>query len=214
MIEAQGHKDFYSILQVHPNASMQQIKKAYRMLAFKFHPDSNAGGDALSTSIFRDINEAYHILSNAEHRRAYDKEKYYTSAPTFYKNVDEWMGRIKYLKNYVTHTDPFRINRDGLCFCVDILLEPNYLLWLRNESSNTLENILSDILLIIHPLTYEQIKKITDTIAPCYVQEDFQQTIKTFTDKKRKQEQWHNSTVYIASGIAILLCLLIILFTR
>ncbi len=214
MVESPVQKDYYSILQVHPKASMLQIKKAYRMLAFKFHPDSNDGGDALSISIFRDINEAYNILSSVEHRRAYDKKNYYTSAPTFYKNREEWLDRISFLKKYVNYTDPFRINRDGLCFCVQILLEPNYHNLLSDVFDDTTEKILDDILFIIKPLTYEQSKEITDSISQFFKMDVAQQTIKSFTDKKRKQEKWQNSTAYIATGIAILLCLLIFLFTQ
>lgn len=214
MDRAPAHKDYYSILQVHPKASMLQIKKAYRILAFKFHPDSNSGGDALCTAIFRDVNEAYQILSNTVLRRAYDTENYYTSAPTFYHNVDEWIGRIEALKNYVKTTDPFRINRDGLCFCVEVLLEPNYLLWFGNDVGIGFTKILDDILFIIQPLTYEQAKKIIHTISPLYEQVTAQQTIQSFINKKRRQERWHNSSAYIAIGTAILLCLLIFLFAH
>ncbi|KAG1129933.1 hypothetical protein G6F42_004620 [Rhizopus arrhizus] len=62
--------DYYQVLQIEKDASDQQIKKAYRKLALKFHPDKNSSADAVEK--FKDISEAYEILSDPEKRRVYD----------------------------------------------------------------------------------------------------------------------------------------------
>lgn len=64
-------RDYYDILGVEKNASSQEIKKAYRKLALEWHPDRNKTSEA--TQKFKDINEAYEILSNSEKRAAYDQ---------------------------------------------------------------------------------------------------------------------------------------------
>ena len=64
-------KDYYKILGLPKSASQQEIKKAYRKLALKFHPDRNQGDKAAEAS-FKDINEAYVVLSDAEKRKSYD----------------------------------------------------------------------------------------------------------------------------------------------
>ncbi|WP_026549523.1 DnaJ C-terminal domain-containing protein [Arthrobacter sp. Br18] len=64
-------KDFYKILGVSKDASGTDIKKAYRKLARKHHPDQN-GGDAGSERMFKDVSEAYSVLSDAEERQQYD----------------------------------------------------------------------------------------------------------------------------------------------
>jgi molecular chaperone DnaJ len=64
-------KDFYKILGVAKDASDADIKKAYRKLARKHHPDTNAG-DAASEKKFKDISEAYSVLSDPEERQQYD----------------------------------------------------------------------------------------------------------------------------------------------
>ncbi len=62
-------RDYYEVLGVSKNASADDIKKAFRRLAHKYHPDKS-GGDA---DKFKEINEAYQILSNPEKRKQYDK---------------------------------------------------------------------------------------------------------------------------------------------
>ncbi len=65
-------KDFYEILGVAPEATADEIKKAYRKLAQKFHPDANPD-DASAEEKFKEISEAYATLSNAEQRKEYDQ---------------------------------------------------------------------------------------------------------------------------------------------
>lgn len=64
-------KDYYKILQVSPNADKKEIKKAYRLLARKFHPDINPG-NVLYEKKFIEIGEAYSVLVNDQKRIQYD----------------------------------------------------------------------------------------------------------------------------------------------
>jgi len=64
-------KDFYEILGVSKNASKEEIKSAYRKSALKFHPDRNKEPDAEEK--FKEINEAYEVLSNDQKKSAYDQ---------------------------------------------------------------------------------------------------------------------------------------------
>lgn len=64
-------KDFYSILGVSSDASDADIKKAYRKLARKYHPDKNPG-DAAAELKFKEVGEAHSVLSNKEQRQEYD----------------------------------------------------------------------------------------------------------------------------------------------
>jgi molecular chaperone DnaJ len=65
-------RDFYEILGVPKNASEDEIKKSYRKLAMKYHPDRNQG-DASAEVKFKEAKEAYEMLSDAEKRAAYDQ---------------------------------------------------------------------------------------------------------------------------------------------
>ncbi|MFC1746043.1 molecular chaperone DnaJ [Candidatus Riflebacteria bacterium] len=64
--------DYYSTLGVERNASDSEIKKAYRKLAMKYHPDRNSG-DKSAEEKFKEINEAFAVLSNADKRARYDR---------------------------------------------------------------------------------------------------------------------------------------------
>ena len=65
-------KDYYSLLGVDRKASQQEMKKAYRQLARKYHPDVNPG-DKSAEETFKKINEAYEVLSDKEKRKKYDR---------------------------------------------------------------------------------------------------------------------------------------------
>ena len=64
-------KDYYSVLGVSKDADGNTIKKAYRKLALKYHPDKNKGDEAASEK-FKELNEAYAVLSDKEKRSQYD----------------------------------------------------------------------------------------------------------------------------------------------
>ena len=64
-------KDYYKILGVSKDASPEEIKKAYRKLALKYHPDRTKG-DKAAEEKFKEINEAYAVLSDPEKRKEYD----------------------------------------------------------------------------------------------------------------------------------------------
>ena len=64
--------DYYKVLGIKKNASPVDIKKAYRKLAVKYHPDKNAG-DAKAETKFKEVSEAYQVLSDPEARSQYDK---------------------------------------------------------------------------------------------------------------------------------------------
>jgi len=67
-----ANKDFYAVLGVEKTADAEEIKKAYRKLAVKYHPDKNPG-DKSAEEKFKEISEAYEILSDPAKRQQYDR---------------------------------------------------------------------------------------------------------------------------------------------
>ena len=72
-------RDYYDILGVSKNVSGQEIKQAYRKLALQWHPDRNKSAEA--TEKFKEINQAYEILSNKEKKATYDQFGHTAFAP-------------------------------------------------------------------------------------------------------------------------------------
>jgi curved DNA-binding protein len=66
------YKDYYKILGVDKKATQDEIKKAYRKLAVKYHPDKNPGNKQAEEK-FKEINEANDVLSDSEKRKKYDE---------------------------------------------------------------------------------------------------------------------------------------------
>src|SRR5687767_8476907 len=66
-------QNYYDILGVKKDASADEIKKAYRKLAHKYHPDKGQGANSENDAKFKEVNEAYQVLSNEEKKSQYDQ---------------------------------------------------------------------------------------------------------------------------------------------
>src|SRR5690554_8046726 len=75
-------KDYYEVLGVSRDSGDEEIKKAYRRLAREYHPDVNKN-DPQAEEKFKEINEAYHVLSDPQKRAAYDQFGHSASEPHF-----------------------------------------------------------------------------------------------------------------------------------
>ncbi len=90
-------KNYYEILGVSENAVLEDIKKAFRSLAFKYHPDKNPGHEKEAEARFKDINEAYCVLCDEDKRRQYNLARQtgatYSDRPGFaYSQQDIFQG--------------------------------------------------------------------------------------------------------------------------
>jgi molecular chaperone DnaJ len=151
-------KDYYDILHVHPKASHEEIKRSYRKLALKFHPDKT-NNDHLASIHFKEIKEAYEVLSNQRKREAYNYERFFKVNPPKQKKdihqiSSEWiLQRSIELRKNVQATDPFRINADGLFNQIKQLLSEYNLLILKHENNTIInQKIIDELLITSRPL--------------------------------------------------------------
>ncbi|XP_013369415.1 PREDICTED: dnaJ homolog subfamily C member 4 isoform X2 [Chinchilla lanigera] len=75
-----GPSNYYELLGVHPNASMEEVKRAFFIKSKELHPDRDPGNPALH-SRFVELNEAYHVLSHEQSRRSYNSQLHSASHP-------------------------------------------------------------------------------------------------------------------------------------
>ena len=93
-------KDFYKVLGVEKNVSDADLKKTYRKLARKYHPDSNQG-DAKAEATFKEVSEAYSVLSDPEQRKEYDQIRAMGSGARFTAG-----GPARRLRGRLQHVRP------------------------------------------------------------------------------------------------------------
>ena len=78
-------RDYYEVLGVDKNATAEELKKAYRKMAIKYHPDKNPGDDE-AVKKFREITEAYEILGDEKKRKEYDNKRKFKNGQENNKN--------------------------------------------------------------------------------------------------------------------------------
>ncbi len=67
-----GKRDYYEVLGINRNASAEEVRKAYRALAKQYHPDMNTDNKEAAAEKFKEVSEAYSVLSDDQKRRQYD----------------------------------------------------------------------------------------------------------------------------------------------
>lgn len=208
-------KDYYKILGVKPEASAEEIKRAYRRLAFKYHPDRNPG-DTVTETVFKEIAEAYEILSDKKKREDYHYKRFYTYNYKYQSKStvtpQAILNEALKIKTLIDHADPFRMNKDALLFQVEQLLSENNIELLKKENQTAVNKRIFDTLLTAcNPLNYQRSIVAAEKIKRIPLTEDCSDTINNFLSVKKKADNWERYKSTIAVIIAILLCLLIFL---
>ncbi|MEJ7739164.1 MAG: DnaJ domain-containing protein [Chitinophagaceae bacterium] len=162
-------KDYYKILNLPLTATQQDIKKAYRQLAMKYHPDKNAGND-LAKAHFLEVKEAYQVLSDPDRRSLYSQQHWYRQGKQKASNSElitpqTILYKSKKLSSYILSLDSSRIDQQALHgYMVSLLKEKSVSLLINWNDQITNEQIIAELLKAAKPLSFRYMEKISERL--------------------------------------------------
>ena len=206
-------KDYYSILELSPASTVDDVKKAYRRLALQFHPDKNPG-DTIAAAIFTDAAEAYKVLGDADARKRYNYERYLIAEEEYKRpveTIETLIERIENLNASLKTTDPFRLNKNALLYAIQQLM-PDDMLLLPGTNKILLQQFLQQVSIAAAYLSTHQTKQLIELMQPLYAEHEWlQRTFNMLLQQQHKQERWEKYKVVLAIVVAAILCLIIFL---
>lgn len=210
-------KDYYKILEVSPAATHADIKKSYRRLALQYHPDKNFGNQ-LYEAKFKEISEAYKVLSNVKQREEYNRNRnQYTqtekkkaepqiTAQTILTQTIDFRRKIAVL-------DPDRMNKLALFQQIQhILSRPNIAILQRNNDPKLNKRVIEEIMFCSRFLPFAHVERICFQLtAIAGTDNAMYRKIYNFSKEVRRRTTWNKYKVILAVILAIILCFAIYL---
>ncbi len=209
-------KDYYKTLNVPVNASPGEIKKAYRSLAKRFHPDKN-GGDKYAEAYFKEVQEAYSVLCDPHSRRVYTQKRFYDLKPSL-KGIDEipltplhFLEACRRLETYVESLDFFRMDKEGLYAYVEKLLSSGAIVMLNKfDERETNNKIIGSVLNCLRPLSYVNVLEAKEYLMNISNKGDETVTaISNFVKAKREEAFWNRYKIPVLIIITLIICFFI-----
>jgi len=213
-------KDYYTILELEPSATMTEIRKAYRRLALLHHPDKH-NNDPYSTALFAEIKEAYEVLTDPAKKEYYLQQRWYDQSIGKRKMQDvitpiTVLKQSLELERHVAKLDVFRMDKQGLQEYMLGLLTDDTIEKLHSfGEADTNRQIINVLLSALKPLplaytkpVIAQLKKLAGKDESAHVLPD--EFIRRH-EKKSQREKYTLLTIIIITSI---LCLLIYFVSR
>jgi hypothetical protein len=162
-------KDYYKTLGVPANSTLQDIKAAYRKLAFQYHPDKNPE-NTYAAALFQELHEAYQTLSNTNRRKIYDEDLWLSGMGMRMHDhaiTPQWLLlECKRLYEHMRKIDTYRMSHNALSEYIMMLLSDAHmavLLQQRDDEINT--QIIEYIITVTQKLQAEHIPAIAQRLA-------------------------------------------------
>lgn len=213
-------KDYYAILEVEPGASAEDIKRSFRKLAIKYHPDTNQG-NRHSEAWFKELQEAYNVLSDPQQKEDYLQERWLRKSQgkafdmPMVLTPEHVLRKSEQLRRDVAGMDHFRMNHEALRLRIEELLQWQWLDMLKSfGDASTNERVLQNVLASCEPLAYQQIDRLKDSwqIAEDSLPE-WKTDLQNYLKSRRSSFFWDQFQAPIIILISLLLCALIFLLS-
>lgn len=213
-------KDHYKTLELHPSASADEVRKAYRALARKYHPDVNAD-NPYAIDHFREVKEAYEVLREPTMRRRYDEERWLSGmgnrAKDAIKVTPQWiLAESRRLSKHMATVDTYRMSHKSLYDYICLLLADSHMAVLRrdyDEGMNAL--IVDELLYATKGLEYQYAIPVAELLMEVAKGNDsLYATIQHKLEQRKKKEQLLRlRPIFIAIGVLIL-CIIMYLWAK
>jgi molecular chaperone DnaJ len=208
-------KDYYDILQVPLNATLEDIKKAYRKLALQYHPDTAENNDS-QLHLFLEIKEAYDVLSDTKRRQAYHYKKFYRQVEQEALVTSEYIAQqAQQLAAFISVLDPYRIDYELLYRLVTQLLSSTNQRLIENANSQLQQQIIKNLQASIWHLNfpladnvYTILLSLANNNAPLITSLNQQRITQI------RLHYWHTYKLAGAFVLAILLCICFYLLVK
>ena len=213
-------KDHYKTLGIPPATSPTEIKKAYRVLAVKYHPDKNPD-NTLAEAAFKEIQEAYATLSNPQKRAIYDDERWlmgmgsktrYTEAIT-----PAWLLKVsKELNDSLAKMDTYRMSQRALQQYILLILSDAHLgVLLQHDDATTNTAIIQELLRASKQLEIQYLREIDERLVTLAAKDTtLQQAITTFMESRMRKARQERLQPYFIILITVLLCVLMYFYGK
>lgn len=213
-------KDYYGILQIETSATKPEIKKAYRKLAMRFHPDKNQN-DLYAAARFEEIKEAYEVLTNPSKKEYYLQQRWYNQS-IGKRKTESIITPVTVLKQmleldiYVYKLDVHRMDKQGLAdYTGELLSNANIDKILLFNEQHVNNQIIIIAIKAMSSLTYRQAEVISNNLYKLAGENaEFKNMINEFLYLKKQKEKTEKYKPVIALLIVAILCLLIWMMGR
>jgi curved DNA-binding protein CbpA len=207
--------DYYAVLDVKPNATLTEIKRAFRKLALQYHPDKNPES-RFAVAKFAEIKEAYEVLRDKKRRAHYHHSHYDTVLQPLAISAEEIGASSQILQKKIMGMDPFRIDHDLLYFEVNKILSDHNIQLLSDGSQAAWHKvIIHNIMLSFKYLPFSYVQAIINRIKLIdLIEPSLQDALTDSLQKAKKEHFWKRYQYMIVLLVSLIICLCIFLFGK
>lgn len=213
-------KDHYKTLELHPSASADEVRKAYRALARKYHPDVNTD-NPYAIDHFREVKEAYEVLREPTLRRRYDEERWLSGmgnrAKDAIKVTPQWiLAESQKLSKHMATVDTYRMSHRSLYDYVALLLNDSHMTVLRRDGDEVINAMIVEALLYATKgLEYQYVEPITALLLEVAKGNDsLCATLHRKLAERKRREQLLRLRPLFIIAVVLVLCVIMYLWAK